>query len=57
MGNYFSSEQRDICAFYVKRNMTERAQKLDGEAIKAAPNDLDYFFKQVNDNPSHYRRE
>ncbi len=56
VGNYSSSEPRDIYAFYVQRGMTERAQKYREAANKAASYDLDYYFKQVDANPSIYTR-
>ncbi len=57
VGNYSSSEPRDIYAFYVQRGMTERAKKFRREANAAASYDLDYYFKQVDENPSLYKRE
>jgi hypothetical protein len=57
VGNYSSSEPRDIYAFYVQRGMTERAKKFRRDANKAASYDLDYYFKQVDQNPSLYKRE
>jgi hypothetical protein len=57
VGNYSSSEPRDIYAFYVQRGMTERAKKFRQEANKAASYDLDYYFKQVDQNPSLYKRQ
>lgn len=57
VGNYSSSEPRDIYAFYVQRGMTERAQRFRQAARKAASYDLDYFFKQVDANPSLYQRK
>jgi hypothetical protein len=36
--------------------MTERAQKYRQAAKKAASYDLDYYFKQVDENPSRYTR-
>ncbi len=57
VGNYSSSEPRDIYAFYLQRGMTERAQKFRAAASKAASYDLDYYFKQVDVNPSLYRRQ
>jgi hypothetical protein len=57
VGNYSSSEPRDIYAFYVQRGMTERANKFRQTAKKAASYDLDYYFKQVDENPSLYKRE
>jgi hypothetical protein len=57
VGNYSSSEPRDIYAFYVLNGMPERAKSFRERANKAASYDLDYFFKQVDQNPSNYRRE
>jgi hypothetical protein len=57
VGNYSSSEPRDIYALYIQRGMTERAKRFRQAATKAASYDLDYFFKQVDENPSLYRRE
>jgi hypothetical protein len=57
VGNYSSSEPRDIYAFYVQRDMTERAQKYRQAAKKAVSYDLDYYFKQVDANPSLYKRQ
>ena len=56
VGNYSSCEPRDIYAFYVQRDMTERAQKYRQAAKNAASYDLDYYFKQVDANPSLYKR-
>ena len=56
VGNYSSSEPRDIYAFYLQRGMTERAKKYRAAATKAATYDLDYYFKQVDQNPSLYQR-
>ena len=52
-GNYGSSEPRDVYAFYILRGMNERAKRFRERANKAATYDLDYFFKQVDQNPSH----
>jgi hypothetical protein len=57
VGNHSSSEPRDIYAFYVQRGMTERAKKFREAAKKAASYDLDYYFKQVDENPSLYQRQ
>jgi len=57
VGNYSSSEPRDIYAFYVQRGMTERAKKFRQEANRAASYDLDYYFKKVDRNPSLYKRQ
>jgi hypothetical protein len=56
VGNYSSSEPRDTYAFYLQRGMTERAKKYREAARKAALYDLDYYFKQVDENPSLYQR-
>jgi HEAT repeat protein len=57
VGNYSSSEPRDIYAFYLQRGMTERARKYREAAKKAVSYDLDYYFKQVDENPSFYKRQ
>lgn len=57
VGNYSSSEPRDIYAFYILSGMPERAKKFRERANKAASYDLDYYFKQVDQNPSSYKRE
>jgi HEAT repeats len=57
VGNYSSSEPRDIYAFYLQRGMTERAKKYRAAANQAASYDLDYYFKQVDANPTLYTRQ
>jgi len=57
VGDYSSSEPRDIYAFYILSDMTDRAKKFRERATKASRNDLDYFFKQVDQNPTHYIRK
>ena len=57
VGNYSSSEPRDIYALYLQRDMTERARKSRAAANKAASYDLDYYFKQVDQNPALYQRQ
>ena len=57
VGNYSSSEPRDIYAFYVQRRMTERATRFRQAAKKAASYDLDYYFNMVDKNPAQYTRE
>ena len=57
VGNYSSSEPRDIYALYLLSGMPERATKFRERAAKAASYDLDYYFKQVDQNPALYRRE
>jgi HEAT repeat protein len=55
VGHYSSSEPRDIYAFYLQREMTERAAKFRASANKSAGYDLDYYFKQVDQNPANYQ--
>lgn len=43
-------------AFYLQRGMTERAKKYREAARKAVSYDLDYYFNQVDQNPSPYKR-
>jgi hypothetical protein len=57
VGNYSSSEPCDIYAFYLQRGMTERASKFRQAAKKAIPYDMEYYFKQVDENPSLYTRQ
>jgi hypothetical protein len=57
VGNYSSSEPRDIYAFCLQNGMTGRAKKFREKANKAASYDLDYYFKMVDQNPSLYRCE
>ena len=54
VGQYSSSEPRDIYAFYLQRGMPERAAKYREKAKKAVTYDLDYFFDMVDKNPSVY---
>ena len=56
VGNYSSSQPRDIYAFYLQRGMTERAKNFRREAKKAVSYDLDYYFNMVDENPSLYQR-
>jgi len=57
VGNYSSSQPRDIYAFYLQRGMTERASKFRQEAKKTIPYDMEYYFKQVDEDPSLYTRQ
>ena len=54
VGQYSSSEPRDIYAFYLQRQMPERAAKYRAKAKKSVTYDLDYFFDMVDKNPSVY---
>ncbi len=56
VGNYSSSEPRDIYAFYIQHSMAGRAQKFRAAAKAAASYDLDYYFKRVDENPGLYKR-
>jgi hypothetical protein len=53
VGNYSSSNQRDIYAFYILKGMADHAKAFRKKANKVATYDLDYYFKQVDQNPSH----
>lgn len=57
VGNYSSSQPRDIYAFYLGRGMTERARKYREEAKKTIPYDIEYYFRQVDEDPSHYTQQ
>ena len=57
VGNYSSSEPRDIYAFYIQRGMTERAKKFRETAKQRVSYNLDYFFNMVDTNPALYKRE
>ena len=57
VGNYSSSNQRDIYAFYIGRGMAARAKAFREQANEAATYDLDHYFRQVDENPSHYLQE
>jgi hypothetical protein len=54
VGQYSSSEPRDIYAFYLQRGMPERAAKYRAKAKKAVTYDMDYYFDMVDENPSAY---
>ena len=55
VGNYSSSEPRDIYAFYLLNKLPERAKRFREKAKKAVSYDLDYYFKQVDEHPETYR--
>jgi len=57
VGNYSSSEPRDLYAFYLQNGLPERAKKFRSNANKAASYDLDYFFKEVDRQPDAYKRQ
>jgi hypothetical protein len=57
VGNYSSSEPRDIYAFYLQRGMTDRARRFRKEAAAASTYDPDYYFSMADENPALYTRE
>jgi hypothetical protein len=57
VGNYSSSEPRDIYAFYLQRNMGKRAKAFRAKAKKNLSYDIDYYFNQVDENPERYHRK
>lgn len=56
VGQYSSSEPRDIYAFYLQRGLIERAKRYRDKAKKAASYDLDYYFQMVDKDPTQYTR-
>ena len=54
---YSSSEPRDLYALYVQRGMKDRAAKFRELANKNSSYNIDYFFKQVDQNPQNYQRQ
>jgi HEAT repeat protein len=54
VGQYSSSEPRDVYAFYLQRGMPERAAKYRAKAKKAVTYNIDYYFDMVDKNPSVY---
>jgi hypothetical protein len=57
VGNYSSSEPRDIYAFYRQRGMTDRAKRFRQKADQTLSYDIEHYFKQVDENPSLYQRQ
>jgi len=55
VGNYSSSEPRDIYAFYLQREMPERAANYRAKAKKAVSYDLDRYFEMVDKSPATYQ--
>lgn len=53
---FSSSEPRDLYALYVQRGLTDRAKRFRAACKKALSYDIDYYFKMVDENPSHYER-
>jgi HEAT repeat protein len=54
VGQYSSSEPRDIYAFYLRTGLRERAAKYRAAAKKAVSYDMDYYFDQVDKNPAGF---
>ncbi len=57
VGNYSSSQPRDIYAFYLQRGMTQRANRYRQHAKETLTYDIDYYFKKVDENPSLYGQQ
>ena len=57
VGNFSSSEPRDIYAFYLQRGMTDRAKRFREAAKRSLSFNVDYFFDMVDEDPSQYTRE
>lgn len=53
---YSSSEPRDLYALYLQKDMPERASEFRAKAKKSIRYDIDYYFKQVDQNPGLYVR-
>ncbi|MBN1360784.1 MAG: HEAT repeat domain-containing protein [Sedimentisphaerales bacterium] len=57
VGNYSSSQPRDVYAFYVLCGMMERANRYRQKAKETLSYDIDYYFKKVDKNPSLYGQQ
>ena len=57
VGDYSSSEPRDIYAFYLQRGLPKRAAKYRAAVKKTASYDMDYYFNMVDQNPDNYQGE
>lgn len=53
---YSSSEPRDLYALYLQKDMPEHAKEFRAKAQKTIRYDIDYYFKQVDQNPGLYVR-
>jgi HEAT repeat protein len=51
-----SDQPRDLYAFYLQRNMKERAQRFREACKTRVSFDMEYFFDQVYNNPDIYQR-
>jgi hypothetical protein len=54
VGDYSSSEPRDIYAFYLQRGMTMRAAAYRAKVKKERTYDMDYYFNMVDKSPATY---
>ncbi len=54
VGQYSSSEPRDIYAFYLRSGLRERAAQYRAAAKKAVSYDMDYYFDQVDRSPTSF---
>jgi HEAT repeat protein len=52
-----SAEQRDLYAFYLQRDMTDRARAYRAAAQKAVSYDLNQAFNMVDQNPAGFMRQ
>lgn len=53
---YGSDQPRDLYAFYLQRNMMDRAQKFREACKSRISFDMEYYFEQVDNNPDMYQR-
>jgi len=53
---YSSSEPRDLYALYLQKGLSSHAAEFRIKAQKAIRYDIDYYFKQVDQNPGLYVR-
>ena len=53
---YSSSEPRDLYAFYLQRDMKDRAKKFRAACKKRITYDIDYYFNMVDKSPDTYQR-
>ena len=54
VGNYSSSEPRDLYALYLQRGFRERAAKYRAKVKKERTYDMDYYFDMVDKKPAQY---
>ncbi len=54
VGNYSSSEPRDLYALYLRRGLPQRAARYRTKVKKERTYDMDYYFDMVDKNPGQY---